>query len=283
MPQIIITIGALLLLVGLAAMVRSIKGHLIATPPLCRKCKYDLSGLEISVDGHCPERGRTVLDGTRSVRRSQRKFRLGLLLCSLLMISTGSIGLAFPKIMGMPAFDRVDLYSSRSEISLMVFERVGDERAEIVLYQKLMRGELSDRGVDRLTKLAIKKYQTEQAGSLHSRWNHVMSLAMLEHRLSDEQLHAFIEHQVTTKFKIRTEIHPDDPEVFAIVWIDEPGFVSRTNFARVPWRKRQGMPIDVRFESPFTLGGKVFVEVISGNHTSRQEIGSITSPILGAH
>lgn len=273
MTQIIMTIGALVLLVGLVGLVKSIKGRLIPTPPYCRKCRYELSGLDIDSIGNCPECGRALALATRSVRHSRWRIRVVLLMVSTLFLGVGSIGLAWPKVTTLRVFDRIDLYSSWPDSAMLVFERVGDRRARRELYQRFMLGELSDAGVDRLTTLAIKNYVVSD-DQMFSMGPIVIHLAMLEGRLSNDELARFIEQSVITNMQIRPMIESRDDRGYAIIEIKEPGFVSSMVYAVSVVKKKKGESIDVRLDSPYQLIGTVSYQVLSQEPSTREEFGS---------
>src|SRR5437763_4912226 len=84
-----IVISGLILVAGAAMLVYALRGRAIDNHPICRKCGFDLFGLDAST--RCPECGaelsaQAIRLGHRAVRRLHLVFGILLILPSLLML-----------------------------------------------------------------------------------------------------------------------------------------------------------------------------------------------------
>jgi hypothetical protein len=138
-------------LTGLLLLVRGLRGRKVNTDPLCRKCRYDLTGL---VSERCPECGSVVAEvGTIT---SHRHRRWGLALAGLVLLSpwlpllwTGGLG----------HLGSLDGY--RYKPAAWVFNDMDSDNPSLVnraareLLHRLRHGELNAAQIQRLTNLVL--------------------------------------------------------------------------------------------------------------------------------
>ncbi|MBL4591171.1 MAG: hypothetical protein JKY96_04355, partial [Phycisphaerales bacterium] len=185
-------IGGVALLGGIILMGRAIRGRLISEHPHCRKCRFDLHGLDLGEGTKCPECGSTVTADTPSVQFGLRRFRRGLFLVALVLMLGGSGTIAWPWISKMPAIKNVDWYAKFPEGLLLMLESGGNDDAFQELHDRLIPGEVSDEGLAKLIDRAFK-HQADVATPWDERWGDVLLYGLLMDKIADEQMGPYLE------------------------------------------------------------------------------------------
>ena len=219
MPVILMTIGSILALIGFVLLVRAIIGRLISDHPYCRRCRYDLVGLNLSTPTPCPECGDTVLIDSRSVLNGRRKVRYWLLLIALLFLIVGSAGIGYPAIKNHPALWRVDwnlLYEHSPESTLRLYESLGDEEAVSELWQRMNKATLSDKGLRVLIDRAMEHIADPTAQYSHY-WGGVLLYALYDNQLTASERAAYIEGSVTSTLHLHASQSNDSDTTYAVI------------------------------------------------------------------
>ncbi len=173
-------------LAGLALLVLGVRGRRFDDHPVCRRCRFDLVGVETS---RCPECGRDLAE-RKAVRIGNRRRRPAFIACGALLslISLTGVG-----ILGWAAATNHNWLRSQPE--WMLFMRLNDARGETdpdvltELTRRAVRGRLSDSSLRTLaheglvrqgTGLYAKSpyYSSELALGWHIRWGDLIVAAI---------------------------------------------------------------------------------------------------------
>lgn len=143
-------LGLFLLVLGVLAIVRGLRGRLINTHPHCRGCGFDLHGLQLDAGTNCPECGRPVRSGGPAVRIGKRQRRPGLISLGVLVVLLGIAGVGWQPLSRISGLQNIDWYHYLPEPMLLSLEAKGNTNALAELHSRLIPGELSEEGLQKL-------------------------------------------------------------------------------------------------------------------------------------
>jgi len=252
-----IIIGIVLLGVGLLVSLFAFRGRVAARGQFCKKCRFDLAGLEIEADGaRCPECGSEV--SLESARRGliRRRSRVGLGAAVLLMLAggggiwAGATGKTGSIITAMP--DPIVLW--------LTDWGVDEALDELVVRVSKVPGTMSAGSWDDAIEQGLA-FQADTALVWDERWGEVLVIAMLEKRLVGDALYKFVESSLIAEFETRQVIRDEDQMVYyrLIVKGNPWGASAAIPFLRTPksrvlnkWMKSHGtkspFQINIEFE-----------------------------------
>lgn len=185
-----------LLILGLITATLAIRGRVVARGRFCRKCRFDLAGIDAQT---CPECGRDVTapDATRAILRSPS--RAGILAAVVLLLA-GALIAAAPLARG-PGF-----FAKLPDAQILLLNRLGVDGALTELAARTT-------GADPLSEAhwqaAIARgldHQADTATPWDPRWGQVLAHAFIQQRMSEEQIRDYLEHGFTAEVTIRDRI-----------------------------------------------------------------------------
>lgn len=202
-------IGFILLASAITLLVLSLRGRITARGRFCRRCRFDLAGIDAQT---CPECGRDVAapGTTRPIRRTRS--RAGLAAAVVLILAGGLIAAA-PHA-GSPAF-----FAGLPDAQIFVLNKLGVDGALTELAARTTRAEpLSDahwraaiaRGLD---------HQADTATPWDPRWGQVLAHAFVQQRMTEDQMRTYLRDGFDAEVTIRDRIaHDADRAGFWINW-----------------------------------------------------------------
>lgn len=178
----LITISIALFL-GLAILVVGVRGARIDDHPICRKCRFDLFGLDIAY-ATCPECGTPVtLDELRvgNVKRSPALIGVGVVLTV-----PGLLGLAI-----LVASPRALVNKLPSDPLIWLATTSGDPTSVGELATRMTNNSLARGQADRLVQDALRR-QTEHRSRWNVDWGNIVDEAILRDWLSASEVEAYL-------------------------------------------------------------------------------------------
>jgi hypothetical protein len=182
-------------LMGLFLLRIAIRGKLISPNPHCRKCRFDLTGLNLIDPTPCPECGTTLRINTPAILIGLRKKRKLVLLVAILFLLTAATGLAWPKLSKLPSIQSINLYDHFPEALLTKLATTGDDSALQTLHDRLIPGEVSDQALQTLIDHAFK-LQADESLPWDERWGDVLLYAILVDKISHSTRNKYFESMI---------------------------------------------------------------------------------------
>jgi hypothetical protein len=226
-----IIIGIVLLGVGLLVSLLAFRGRVAARGVYCRKCRFDLAGLEIEADGaKCPECGSEVF--LESARRGliRRRSRVGLAAAAILMLAgsggiwVGAAGKTGSMIAAMP--DPVVLW--------LTDFGVDEALDELVVRVSKVPGTMSAKSWDDAIEQGLA-FQADTALVWDVRWGEVLYQGLALGQMSDEQVGQYFMNAYEVELTVRDRVHPgDDGFGYLIAW--ERGRFRMTTGGILPYQ-----------------------------------------------
>jgi hypothetical protein len=183
---------AVLLTAGLALLVRGLIGKRIGSDPHCRKCKYNLTGLEAD---KCPECG--IPATGRNIRRGlRRRRRVPLVVGSLLLlISLGGFGSAI-----YLRAKSVNWYAHLPRFALVQQAEGDDRRAIEELTTRLQDGTLWAESLRELVAIALRQQAMDPRPPSLSEWTAFLAAMDQAGGLAPQQRQQFREQMADFQF-----------------------------------------------------------------------------------
>ena len=182
-------LAIILLLASFAVLAIALRGRLTARGLFCRKCHFDLQGLDPARDNPaCPECGRDLTQpgSTRPILR--RVHRPGLVL-ALLMLTAGAVLTALALTPRGPAF-----YAALPDGQLLLLNRLGVDDALTELVDRTTRTPpLSDAHWRAIIDRGLA-HQDDTAALWDPRWGQILAHAFVQKRMTEDQLQGYLEH-----------------------------------------------------------------------------------------
>lgn len=279
MPILFMTFGSIFAVMGFVFLIRAIFGRRITDHPFCRRCRYDLIGLNLSTPSPCPECGHTVLIDSRSVINGRRRVRFILLAIALVMMTVGSAGIGWSSIKRHPSLEYVDwnvIYEQSSEPALRLYESLNDEEATYELYRRMTKGKISDKGLRTLIDRAMK-HIADPSASYDFRWGSVLLYALYDNKLTDSERTTFIEGSVTSQIHISELQSRDTPTAHAVISHHGIERFMGSWMTTIPLQ-RKDRPIDtMRATSDFVIQCTHHILTINGTPATNQDNWKNTS------
>ena len=219
MPVLIMITGSILALIGLVLLVKAIIGRQLSDHPFCRKCRYDLIGLNLSAPSTCPECGNTVDINSRSVMKGHRRIRFLMLSFALVITIVGSAGIGFSSLKRHPALENIEwqhLYQRSPEPALRFYESLNDEEAVHELWRRMTKGTVTDKGLRVLIDRSMQHIADPKAGYDYI-WGSVLLYALYDNQLTDAERIAFIEGSVYSSIHLHAAVSDSATQVHAVI------------------------------------------------------------------
>lgn len=190
------------LIVGVAVILWGRRGRRIDDHPVCRRCRFDLSGLAAVTSGACSECGAN-LAAPRAVRRGNRRTdRLAVTVGASVLLS----GLAAAVWAGSVWSRQVD-WLSMTPTWLLVSRIGGVEAKEADLRELAARaraGKLNSESTDRVVALALRK-QADPSITWHSGWGELIEHGIRSGRVSGTTLERFAKDAIEARMTVGVE------------------------------------------------------------------------------
>lgn len=201
-------VAIILTTLGLLLLPLALRGRTTARGLFCRRCKFDLQGLDPArADPNCPECGRDLTQpgSTRPILR--RVHRPGLVL-ALLMLTAGAVLTALALTPRGPAF-----YAALPDGQILLLNRLGVDDALTELADRSARTPpLSDAHWRTLIARGLA-HQDDTETPWDTRWGLILSQAFLQKRMTEDQLKRYLRHAFETEFNIRDRMEHDATDV----------------------------------------------------------------------
>jgi hypothetical protein len=220
-----ILIAIALFVIGFVLLVFAWRGRVVARGQFCRKCRFDLAGLDLnSPESKCPECGRGVQD--ESARRVflRRPSRLGVgIAVVMILVSVGLVGFGISGKAGI-------ILGALPDSTVFRLNDLGVDEALDELVVRVSKGPptMSDALLSRAIEDALA-YQADQSKAWDPRWGEVLSVMFGNPVMTDEQMAQYIANGIEIKAEIRDRVNQGDEGVsFTIT--TSTGRISALNF-----------------------------------------------------
>ena len=181
-------------------LVRGLRGRWVGGEPRCRRCRYQLTGVE---SGRCPECGLEFDEF--SVARGIRKRRWGSL-SALVLIPL----LWAPSQRLLFSLDRINWYH-HYPTRVLIQRAQADERSAVVeLERRALNDALPNAQVGRVTKLVLEKWKTWPSTPHRRSWVGLIDGLDYENRFSDAQKEQLFAPCAAATLNIRPVIRQGD-------------------------------------------------------------------------
>ncbi len=216
--------------VGVALIVVGLRGRRTDDHPLCRRCRFDLTGRPPDAVRRCPECG-ADLNQRRAVVMGHRRRRFGLLTAGLGLVATT---LAWSGVWAFGRYRHVDWlrHAPLAYLTYMASSPNPDRRAAPLV--ELQRrevdalgggGDLAPADLERVLDDGLS-YQADTAKPLDPAWGTLIETAWQYGKLSADRWHRYLDHAWpgTVGIAVRRQVRQGDPAPFAFVF--RPGRVA---------------------------------------------------------
>tara|TARA_R110002111_G_scaffold153816_1_gene220742 strand:+ start:621 stop:1493 length:873 start_codon:yes stop_codon:yes gene_type:complete len=201
--------GIAVVLLSLLVLVLAWHGRVIARGQFCRKCKFDLAGLDLeSSDSKCPECGCEIHNDTaRRTRLRQKSFggivSSGFLLC----IGIGTLGLN-------AAGQTRAIIAVMPDTVVLLLTDLGVDEALDELHTRTSRvpSTMSEKTWDHAIKAGLA-FQADTTRVWDMRWGQVLFDALNFNQMSDAELKQYITAGIHFDLVVRDRIHPNTVQV----------------------------------------------------------------------
>jgi len=220
-----IVIAISLFVIGFVLLVFAWRGQVVARGQFCRKCKFDLAGLDIeTLKAKCPECGRSVQ--YESARRVflRRPSRLGVGIAAVMILV--SVGLVWFGISGKSGI----ILGALPDSTVFWLNDHGVDEAldELVVRVSKTPPTMSDALLTRAIEDALA-YQADQSKVWDLRWGEVLSVSFGNPIMTDEQMSQYIANGIEIKAEIRDRVNQGDEGVSYTI-TTSMGRISALNF-----------------------------------------------------
>lgn len=199
-----IIIGIIVCLIGLVLLILAWRGRVAARGQFCRKCRFDLAGLDLEFDdSKCPECGSSVSQIAQQRGYIRQSSRLGVAAAVILMLSggggiwAGAAGKSGAIIAAMP--DGILLWMTDLGVDVAL--------DELVVRVSRAPSTLSSESWDHAIEAGLA-HQADTTISWDVRWGEVLYQGLILSRMSDEQLKQYFVNADEIKLTIRDRVHP---------------------------------------------------------------------------
>lgn len=202
-----VVVPAILALIAIALIVIGIRGRVVATGRFCRRCRFDLQGLDAQDPAaRCPECGQAA-GPTARARNTRRRRRPGAIL-------TGVAMLLLSLAAGIAGYKQAAIYPKLSDGTLLLLERMGDDRAFDQLRVRLMSGQLPKPAIKQLAERYLER--SEQAVLWSTDQSNIIAAGIAYDVFGDDQLIQIAERAYRPRLVARPEIHASDEAVWLL-------------------------------------------------------------------
>jgi len=204
-----IIIGIVLLILGSLVFVFAWRGRIVARGQFCRRCKFDLAGLDIdSTESKCPECGSEVQNESRRKGVRRERSMLGVIAASVLLF--GGVSL-----LGVGASGAGNIVLRHlPDTTVFWLNDLGVDEALDELVIRVSRSsnpiaqELHTRAI--VDALA---HQADTSQTWDPRWGEVLSVSFGNPVMTDEQMKQYIRNAMDVSAEIRDRVYQDAQSV----------------------------------------------------------------------
>jgi len=204
-----ILIAISLFVIGFALLVLAWRGRVVARGQFCRKCKFDLAGLDIeTIEAKCPECGRGVYDEATRRVFLRRSWRVGVWIA--LMMILVSMGLGGFGVSGKAGIILGILPDST--VFWLHDHGVDEALDELVVRVSKTPPTMSDALLTRAIEDALA-YQADTEQVWDPRWGEVLSVMFGNPLMTDEQMKQYLRNGMDIGVVIRDRVHQGESSV----------------------------------------------------------------------
>jgi hypothetical protein len=210
-----ILIAIALFVIGFVLLVFAWRGRVVARGQFCRKCRFDLAGLDLdSPESKCPECGRGVQQTAARRTLVRRRSRLGLALSAMLLLGgVGTLGFwasgnASVILQSMPDWAVVGLTDLGMDAAL----------DELVVRVSKVPSTMSASRLSHVIDAGLT-HQANLVVGFDPRWGEVLYVACVNGQMSDDQLKQYMLNGVSVDVLIRDRVHQGANKVDALMKI----------------------------------------------------------------
>jgi len=199
-----ILIGIVLLILGLLVSILAFRGRIVARGQFCRKCRFDLAGLDIeAAQAKCPECGCEIHHESARRPLIRRRSRVGFMVATILFLAggggvwAGAAGKSGAIIAAMP------------DPIVLLLTDLGVDKAldELVVRVSKVPSTMSKASWNRAIEQGLA-FQADQTLVWDVRWGEVLFQGIDQGRLSVEQLERYFVNADEVKITVRDQVHP---------------------------------------------------------------------------
>jgi hypothetical protein len=259
----------ILAVLGLLLLTLALRGRLTARGLFCRNCHFDLAGL--TAPQTCPECGRD-LSQPQSTKPTLRRVHKPALALALLLFTAAAVLTTLSLTRG-PTF-----FAKLPDAQLLLLNRLNVDEALTELAARTTRTPpLSDAHWRTLIARALA-HQADTDTPWDPRWGQVLAHALIQNRLGEPQLRAYLAHAIDARVTIRDRItHDADSIGYWVSWRD--GRISTAGpsvptgfFYRVGMDRAALVGDDAARRGGHSSGGQLTIP--SGNSSGSSATGS---------
>lgn len=219
-----IALGIVLFVLGLSLFLIAWRGRVVARGQFCRKCKFDLAGLDIdSSAAKCPECGCEIHQESARRKLLRRRSRLGLAAAALLLI--GSI-----TTLGVWSSGNASVILGVMPDSIVLqLTDIGMDAAldELVIRVSRVPNPMTSDQLDHAIESGLK-HQADLLVRFDPRWGEILLLMCVDDKMADEQLKQYMFNGLSVDVLIRDRVHQGSDKIDALMKVMPSRFQSLT-------------------------------------------------------
>lgn len=199
-----IIFGIALCIVGLFVLLFSWRGRVVARGQYCRKCRFDLAGLDIDTpESKCPECGSEIHEPTARRGVLRRRSRVGFgIACLLLFVGVGVSGL------GAAGKTKAFVAAMPDPIVLWLTDLGVDEALdELHTRTSKVPNTMSAKDWDHAIRSGLA-FQADTSLVWDIGWGQVLFDALNFNQMSDKEVEQYFTAGITHDLMVRDRVHP---------------------------------------------------------------------------
>lgn len=201
--QLALAIG---LLIGVGLVVLGVRGSIVHRRPTCRRCRFDLSGVQGGVQGggKCPECG-ADLAGPRAVLPAFRRRRWVVVALGLFVLSGAGGGLTF--LLATAGNVKVNTYKPAWLLSMEARGR-DTAAASSALDELLVRAQSGKLGAGLMAQLVDEglRQQADESGVWLAQWGDLIAEARSRKLMDDTRWVSFLRHGLKFELDLQPRV-----------------------------------------------------------------------------
>ena len=199
-----LTIAIVSLALAAVLLAYALRGRVVARGRFCRKCRFDLEGLDQPT---CPECGRD-LAGPKPTRSTLRRIRR-LPLAAAVILQIAGIGLLLVQAPGIGA----RIVAGLPDAAVV---RLAGHRLDAAVDELAARATRTPPMADPVTARAVElalAHQADASESWDPRWGEVLAAAFVGDRMTDDQIARYLTHGYEREIQIRDRVNRPDADI----------------------------------------------------------------------
>jgi len=201
-------IGPTLLALSLILLALALRGRTTARGLFCRRCKFDLQGLNPARDNPaCPECGRDLRPPHATRQTLRRIRRLPLLAAVLLQI----VAVALLLIQAPGAGPRIIAHLPDAQVVRLAALEV-DAAIDALAARTTRTPPMATPDLARAVELALA-HQADASQPWDPRWGEVLAEAIIHDRMTDDQIARYLTHGFERQIQIRDRVNRPDADI----------------------------------------------------------------------